>query len=37
MVVAIFVLGLGLWPAPLVDVMVPSIDQLVEQVTRSKL
>ena len=35
--VALFVLALGLWPAPLVDVMNPSVEQLVEQITRSKL
>jgi NADH-quinone oxidoreductase subunit M len=31
------VLILGLWPAPLVDVMAASVDRLVEQVTQSKL
>ena len=34
---AIFVLGLGLWPAPLVDVMSASVDNLVDHIMRSKL
>jgi len=34
---AIAVLGLGLWPAPLLDVMHASVDHLVEQVMHSKL
>jgi NADH-quinone oxidoreductase subunit M len=35
--VAAGVLGLGLWPAPLADVMAASIDNLVNQITQSKL
>jgi NADH-quinone oxidoreductase subunit M len=35
--VAAGVLGLGLWPAPLADVMAASIDNLVSQITHSKL
>ncbi|MEQ1800399.1 MAG: NADH-quinone oxidoreductase subunit M [Gammaproteobacteria bacterium] len=35
--VAAGVLGLGLWPAPLADVMSASIDNLVNQITHSKL
>jgi len=35
--VAAGVLGLGLWPAPLADVMAASIDNLVTQITHSKL
>jgi NADH-quinone oxidoreductase subunit M len=35
--VAAGVLGLGLWPAPLADVMAASIDNLVVQITHSKL
>jgi NADH-quinone oxidoreductase subunit M len=35
--VAAGVLGLGLWPAPLADVMAASIDNLVIQITHSKL
>ncbi|MEO8225190.1 MAG: NADH-quinone oxidoreductase subunit M, partial [Gammaproteobacteria bacterium] len=31
------VLALGLWPAPLADVMAASIDNLVTQITHSKL
>ena len=31
------VLILGLWPAPLVDVMAASVENLVTQVTQSKL
>jgi len=31
------VLGLGLWPAPLVDVMAASVDHLAVQITQSKL
>jgi len=33
---AIFVLGLGLWPAPLVDVMSASVENLVEHIMRQK-
>jgi NADH-quinone oxidoreductase subunit M len=36
-VVAVGVLGLGLWPAPLVDVMSASVDNLASHITRSKL
>ncbi|MDX1594091.1 MAG: NADH-quinone oxidoreductase subunit M [Gammaproteobacteria bacterium] len=36
-VLAIAVLALGLWPAPLVDVMHASIDNLVQHVVQSKL
>ncbi len=35
--VAAGVLALGLWPAPLTDVMAASIDNLVTQITHSKL
>jgi len=35
-VLAVFVLGLGLWPAPLVDVMNASVDNLVNHVMQSK-
>jgi NADH-quinone oxidoreductase subunit M len=35
--VAAGVLGLGLWPAPLADVMAASVDNLVVQITQSKL
>lgn len=35
-VLALMVLGLGLWPAPLVDVMSESVAQLAVQVTQSK-
>ncbi len=34
---AVFVLALGLYPKPLVDVMQPSVEQLVKQITVSKL
>jgi len=34
---AIFVLGLGLWPAPLLDMMRPSIVELVQHIAASKL
>ncbi|UCC15503.1 MAG: NADH-quinone oxidoreductase subunit M [Gammaproteobacteria bacterium] len=36
-VLAVSVLLLGLWPAPLLEVMGPTIDHLVELMTRSKL
>lgn len=36
-VIAVFVLGLGLWPAPLVDLMSPTVDNLVAHITQSKL
>ena len=35
-VLAIFVLGLGLWPAPLVDVMTASVENLVQHVMQQK-
>jgi NADH-quinone oxidoreductase subunit M len=35
--VAAGVLGLGLWPAPLADVMAASVDHLAAQITQSKL
>jgi len=35
--VALFVLGLGIWPEPLVDVMSASVDRLVAQIVESKL
>jgi NADH-quinone oxidoreductase subunit M len=34
---AISVLALGVWPAPLLDAMRPTIEQLVQQMTMSKL
>jgi NADH-quinone oxidoreductase subunit M len=36
-VLAVAVLLLGIWPAPLLDVMRPTIEQLVQQITVSKL
>jgi len=36
-VLAVAVLGLGLWPAPLLDVMHATVDHLIEQVMHSKL
>ncbi len=36
-ILAIAVLLIGLWPAPLVDMMSATVDQLVEQALRSKL
>ncbi|MEY4357407.1 MAG: hypothetical protein RL469_733, partial [Pseudomonadota bacterium] len=36
-VLAIGVLALGLWPAPLLEVMQPSIHHLVEQIVATKL
>lgn len=36
-VIAVFVLGLGLWPAPLVDLMTPTVDNLVAHIIQSKL
>jgi NADH-quinone oxidoreductase subunit M len=36
-VLAIAVLALGIWPAPLLDVMRPTLDQLVDQLMTSKL
>jgi NADH-quinone oxidoreductase subunit M len=34
---AVAVLVLGVWPAPLLEVMGPTIDRLIEQMTQSKL
>jgi NADH-quinone oxidoreductase subunit M len=36
-VLAIAVLGMGLWPAPLLDVMNATVDHLVIQITQSKI
>jgi NADH-quinone oxidoreductase subunit M len=36
-ILAIAVLLLGVWPAPLLDVMRPTVEQLVQQITVSKL
>jgi NADH-quinone oxidoreductase subunit M len=36
-VLAVAVLGLGLWPKPLTDVMEVSVRHLVEQIVISKL
>jgi len=36
-VLAVSVLLVGLWPAPLVDMMNSTIDQLIQQVGQSKL
>jgi len=36
-VLALAVLLLGLWPAPLLDVMRPTVEQLVQQIVTSKL
>jgi NADH-quinone oxidoreductase subunit M len=36
-ILAISVLLVGLWPAPLVDMMNTSIEQLVQQISQSKL
>ncbi len=36
-VLAVFVLTLGLWPAPLVDVLAVSVENLVNHITQSKL
>ena len=36
-ILAIFVLGLGLWPAPLIDVMRESLANLLSHVQQSKL
>jgi NADH-quinone oxidoreductase subunit M len=36
-VLAIAVLALGLWPAPLLEVMRPTVENLVQQITASKL
>jgi NADH-quinone oxidoreductase subunit M len=34
---AVMVLALGVWPAPLLEVMGPSVDNLLEHISRSKL
>jgi NADH-quinone oxidoreductase subunit M len=34
---AVTVLGLGLWPAPLIEVMHPAVDKLIAQVAQTKL
>jgi NADH-quinone oxidoreductase subunit M len=36
-VLAVAVLALGLWPAPLLEVMRPTVENLVQQITASKL
>ncbi len=36
-ILAVAVLLLGLWPAPLLDVMRPTVEHLVQQITESKL
>lgn len=36
-ILAVVVLGVGLWPAPLLDVMHASVNHLVEQITLTKL
>ena len=36
-VLAVAVLLLGLWPAPLLDAMRPTVENLVQQITISKL
>jgi len=36
-VLALAVLALGLWPAPLLDVMRPTLEQLVQQMMVTKL
>jgi NADH-quinone oxidoreductase subunit M len=36
-VLAVAVLALGLWPAPLLDVMRPTIEQLVQQMMVTKI
>ncbi len=36
-ILAFFVLLLGVWPAPLLDVMGPTLDQLLQQISVSKL
>ena len=36
-ILALAVLLLGLWPAPLLEVMGPTIQQLLEQMVQSKL
>ena len=36
-VLALAVLALGVWPAPLLDVMRPTLEQLVQQMMVTKL
>jgi NADH-quinone oxidoreductase subunit M len=36
-VLALAVLALGLWPAPLLEVMRPTIEQLVQQMMLTKV
>lgn len=36
-VLAVAVLGVGVWPAPLIEVMEPSIDNLVNHIAQSKI
>jgi NADH-quinone oxidoreductase subunit M len=36
-ILAIAVLALGLWPAPLLEVMKPTIDNLLQHIMTSKL
>ena len=36
-ILALAVVGLGVWPAPLVEVMHPAVDKLIGQVAASKL
>jgi NADH-quinone oxidoreductase subunit M len=36
-VLALLTLGLGLWPFPLIQLMEPSIQNLVEHIMQSKL
>ncbi|RFF28448.1 MULTISPECIES: NADH-quinone oxidoreductase subunit M [unclassified Wenzhouxiangella] len=36
-VLAVFTLGLGLWPYPLIELMEPSVQNLVEHIMQSKL
>jgi NADH-quinone oxidoreductase subunit M len=36
-VLAVGVLALGVWPAPLLEIMQPSVQHLVEQIVISKL
>jgi NADH-quinone oxidoreductase subunit M len=36
-VLAVFVLLLGVWPAPLLEVMGPTLDHLLQQISISKL
>ena len=36
-VLAVAVLALGIYPAPLIDMMQPSVDNLISHITQSKL